>query len=806
MSWDLIGNDKVIKTTELSDFINNGIIVPLELSAFFNGEGQRLAFIYEGREYPAYIETEGGNKKLKWSKVLMRKLTEAFPQYHTWFKDIKDPSQTPRIEFKKSNGQYEVRFILEEIKDLPKENDPEIDARITQKLIRRRLRELLYKWMTGYQNYFPRDFRFSFKDIINEEIPKELEALPVIKAGNYKVQGFAGDSQWAEIPWVAVMDKRLSHNIENGLHLIYLLSMDSHKLYLAIVYAEPSARAKRLSEKVAEFREKIDTGNFKTNQQEVLLANATLVSGMLCYREYSEALPDEETIETEFEAMLQIYDGIIKMTMAPLEAPVPEAIFQEANKESEEEFDIKNDLEFSEPESISVKDQLIGSHTVGEEEMAVVEESESIVEEPEAILEEEKTSNRAELSKKEKPSKNKKTEAKRPIDQSVKETPELDLIKSANEMEKRSSVKKRKRHPLRNETLTSYLKAVLAKMGAKGFYYSPELVKSYYLSLKSKPFVMIRGTVGSGKTSFPRMFASAIGANTENGRYQRVLVKDGWKDEQPLFGYLDSRGHFVPGALMSLLKSSREHPEKPHFFLLDEMDQSPVEKYLHPLLERINGNAEPFLTKEDFGSDLASFREYGGLTFTDNIYIIGTVNGGLGSHSIGPKVLDSGNTIEMPVVDIGVFPDYGSPTLGGDWENNQFKILKKTPELPEIIEKLMLILRKIQQILVEYDQPMGYRGVNEILAFGINSGVEGLFTEQEVIDLAIKQRILPVLEFNCPKDEELLKALGIFCLGDEMKEMCTMDFCIELKALLQAEEICYPRSGQQLFKRLKKLV
>ncbi|MBK5244145.1 MAG: hypothetical protein JJE18_03785 [Eubacteriaceae bacterium] len=56
------------------------------------------------------------------------------------------------------------------------------------------------------------------------------------------------------------------------------------------------------------------------------------------------------------------------------------------------------------------------------------------------------------------------------------------------------------------------------------------------------------------------------------------------------------------------------------------------------------------------------------------------------------------------------------------------------------------------------------------------------------------------------KDEELLKALGFFCIGDEMKEIGAMDFCIELKALLQAEEICYPSSGQQIFNRLKKLI
>ncbi|MGV8906321.1 MAG: MrcB family domain-containing protein [Acetobacterium sp.] len=794
MSWELIENDKVIKKTELSDFINNEMIIPLELSAFFKGEGERLALIYEGREYPAYIETEGGNQKLKWSKVLKRKLAEAFPQYATWFKDIKDPLKTPSIEFKKNDEQYEIRFILEANQERPKDKVTEIIEKEIQKKNSLMLKTLFHKWITGYQNYFPRDFRFSFKDIINADIPRELEGFPAIKAGNYLVQGYAGETQWAEIPWVAVMDKRLSNNIENGSHLIYLLSMDSQRLYLAIVYAEPGIGAKSLSEKASRMREKINTGNFKTNHQHVLLANATLVSGILCYQEYTEDLPEDQLLEADFEAMLKIYSEIVEITIPPIDKPISELNLIENIKKSEEKIPKKNDSGYSEIKSSEKMNDTLADHIMTEPEMRMVEKP--------ALNISEEISEATEFSNTIKPFTNKGIENEWIENQLIKKN----TGQSENEMEKsNSAVGNRKRVAVKNETLTSYLKAVLAKMGARGFYYPPELVKSYYLSLKSKPFVMIKGNVGTGKTSFPGFFAEAIGANTENGRYLKVLVKNSWEDDEALFGYLDSRGHFISGPIMTLLKSSREHPEKPHFLLLDEMDQAPVEKYFRKLLERINGNEEPFFTKEDFGSDLTSFREYGGLTFTDNIYIIGTINREVHSYPMGPKVLDSGNTIEMPVVDIGVFPDYGSSALGGDWENSQFKVQNKTEQLPGIIEKLMLDLREIQEILVRFDEPMGYRGVNEILAFGINSGVEGLFTEPEIMDLAIKQRILPVLDVTSQNNEELLKALGFFCRGDQMKEMCRRDFCIELEELLMAEKLDYPRSGQQLLKRLKKL-
>ncbi|WP_050739008.1 MrcB family domain-containing protein [Acetobacterium bakii] len=787
MSWELLANNKAIRTTELSDFTNNKMAIPAEVSTFFKGEGERLALMYEGREYPAYIESEGGNQKLNWSKVLQRKLAETFPEYNTWFADETDPLKTPRLEFIKHDDHYDVRFILG-TDDVPAvETATQAMPEETRKNPGSGLRELFAKWITGYQNYYPRDFRFSFKDIISDDIPKILEGFPNIKSGKYLVQGFAGDHQWAEIPWVAVMDRRLTDTIEKGFHLIYLLSMDSRKLYLAIVFAEPGAGAKTLSEKVDQIRRTIDTGSFETNHQKVLLANATLVAGILCYREYSEDLPGDEILAAEFQAMLRIYDQVITMSVTPEEESILEAPTAEVTKVIEMDITRRNGFfeEVSEANSSEkfLKPQIA---VVGESEIVLNEE---LIKDIERIEKKEAFTNRD-------------MEEKVCDIQSLDETnrPEKDAPKKVS-MKTPGSLQKK--YPLKNETITSELKAVLARMGNKGFYYSPELVKSYYLSLKSKPFVMIKGSVGSGKTSLPRLFAEAIGANSDNGRFQQVLVEKGWDDEEVLFGYLDNRGHFVPGPIMTLLKNSREYPEKPHFFLLDEMDQSPVEKYLRKLLEGINGNKEPLLNRDYFGSDAGSFREYGGLTFADNIYIIGTINGGEESYPVAPKFLDSGNTIEMPAVEIGVFPNYGNLNGEDDWENNQFKMQKKSQGLPGIIENLMLALRKLQEILVRFDRPMGYRCINEILAFGINSGVEGLFNEFEVIDLGIVQRILPLLDQAKHDEAELLRGLGFFCMGDNVDEKTFEETCISLKTLLMAQAMPYPRSGKQLLKRLK---
>ena len=46
----------------------------------------------------------------------------------------------------------------------------------------------------------------------------------------------------------------------------------------------------------------------------------------------------------------------------------------------------------------------------------------------------------------------------------------------------------------------------------KGFTYDPGLIENFWLSLKSKPFVILAGISGTGKTQLVRLFAEAIGA------------------------------------------------------------------------------------------------------------------------------------------------------------------------------------------------------------------------------------------------------------------------------------------------------
>lgn len=102
---------------------------------------------------------------------------------------------------------------------------------------------------------------------------------------------------------------------------------------------------------------------------------------------------------------------------------------------------------------------------------------------------------------------------------------------------------------------------------AKGFSYEEGLIENFYLCLKAKPFVILAGISGTGKTRLVKLFAEALGATASNGRYKLLPVRPGWSDSTDLFGHVDLNGNYVPGALTDFIGEAIRHSDAAVFSL-----------------------------------------------------------------------------------------------------------------------------------------------------------------------------------------------------------------------------------------------
>ncbi len=292
-------------------------------------------------------------------------------------------------------------------------------------------------------------------------------------------------------------------------------------------------------------------------------------------------------------------------------------------------------------------------------------------------------------------------------------------------------------------------------IASKGFSYEDGLIENFYLSLKSKPFVILSGTSGTGKTRLVKLFAEAVGATTENGRYKMVPVRPDWSDSSDLFGHVDLNGNFIPGAIIDFVKQAEIDREHPYFLCLDEMNLARVEYYLSDILSVIETRdladgripSDPLVTDTYYGPDTAATKRYGTILFPESLYIVGTVNMDETTFPFSRKVLDRANTIEFSYVDL--IPDFEvfsleaprTLSLRNSFLKTEYLLLSQCAEESEAVAGYCLELQKINGILQKANAHVGYRVRDEIIFYLLNNKRSNLLPEDQAMDNELMQKI-----------------------------------------------------------------
>lgn len=236
-----------------------------------------------------------------------------------------------------------------------------------------------------------------------------------------------------------------------------------------------------------------------------------------------------------------------------------------------------------------------------------------------------------------------------------------------------------------------------------------KMEKSKYLSaLRTKPFMLLAGISGTGKSRIVREFAFKScpvelqdADGTEPGNYCMIEVKPNWHDSTELLGYWSNLNkQYMFTKFVKFLVKAKMYPNKPFFVCLDEMNLAPVEQYFAEFLsvletrKHIENEEGEVCIKSGVLVDKEYFKKVGevgnnslghayptcptdrdiymklfdivdkaemekvpandaktltevGLTLPENVFIVGTVNMDDTTHQFSRKVIDRAMTIEM---------------------------------------------------------------------------------------------------------------------------------------------------------------
>lgn len=207
--------------------------------------------------------------------------------------------------------------------------------------------------------------------------------------------------------------------------------------------------------------------------------------------------------------------------------------------------------------------------------------------------------------------------------------------------------------------------------------------RPFVTSIKSKPFLLLAGISGTGKSRIVRELARACwdeGSEEHEAQkprnFEMVQVKPNWHDSSELIGYVSrvsGEPVYVAGDFLKFVARAWEEPDVPYFLCLDEMNLAPVEQYFAEYLSVVesrksDGNGkvitDPILEKSDddwyypLVVQLTQDEEVKtqflteGIRIPQNLIVVGTVNMDETTFSFSRKVLDRAMTIEMNEVDL----------------------------------------------------------------------------------------------------------------------------------------------------------
>jgi MoxR-like ATPase len=182
-------------------------------------------------------------------------------------------------------------------------------------------------------------------------------------------------------------------------------------------------------------------------------------------------------------------------------------------------------------------------------------------------------------------------------------------------------------------------------IASQGFTFPPLAVRDYYIALKTKPFVILSGISGTGKTRLTELIAEALTSNL-SGQYLLMPVRPDWTDSTALLGFqnlLTDQYVSTPFLDKLMIAGQPENRERAFFLVLDEMNLARVEHYFADFLSAMETRTRTIPLQGAPGRTV---------TLPPNVFLTGSVNVDEATHPFSKKVLDRANTIEFTEVSL----------------------------------------------------------------------------------------------------------------------------------------------------------
>jgi hypothetical protein len=326
------------------------------------------------------------------------------------------------------------------------------------------------------------------------------------------------------------------------------------------------------------------------------------------------------------------------------------------------------------------------------------------------------------------------------------------------------------RHPVQQD-MQPRVSALIDYIAAQGFVFEPWQIAAFITAVRTKPFVILAGISGTGKTKLPSLVAEATHA-----KCRTVPVRPDWTDSSDLLGHEQLGGAFHPGELLRVAKEAQSDPDTQYFFVLDEMNIARVEYYFAEVLSHLeqrrnNGGrivSDPLLPYAPKSLDGESWDT---VRLPSNLCIVGSVNMDETTFGFSKKVLDRAFVIEFSTITLshlGDTPDVQpAPSLweSAYWLPSALSLATHPSRNAGEVGQMIEVLTRVNKALELGQLQFGYRVRDEIVMFCLAAeGCSESFATSDSgpvdpLDLAIAMKVLPRIQGSGATIRKVIESL-----------------------------------------------
>lgn len=323
------------------------------------------------------------------------------------------------------------------------------------------------------------------------------------------------------------------------------------------------------------------------------------------------------------------------------------------------------------------------------------------------------------------------------------------------------------------------LAGVLEYIASSGFTFEPWQVAAFVTALRTKPFVILAGISGTGKTKLPQLVAKATGAEVTT-----IPVRPDWADSSDLLGYERLNGEFVPGSLLRVCEEAINNLDQQYFFILDEMNVARVEYYFAEVLSVMENRRRTSsgIVSEPLNPSAPEIEgvDWAAVHLPANVSVIGTVNMDETTHGFSRKVLDRAFVLELSQVDLANYPSKavssGPTTAWGSagWTPNYLRLSDvDAPETNAAVSEAVNALVRANESLQPAQLQVGYRVRDEVALFCLNAAeqsehfVDRTESILSPLDLCLSMKVLPRIQGGGSFIRDVLKDFASWTLPDQ---------------------------------------